>query len=133
MRDARPTGKLIVYFDGGCPVCRREIGFYRKQTGAERLHWVNLMESSSADIGDDLPLENALARFHVRRTDGTLVAGARAFALMWQHLPRFRMLGRLAALPGIVSILELTYRLVLKIRGLWRSPATCSSPERKAD
>lgn len=127
MGDSLPDKALTVYFDGGCPVCSREIGFYRRQAGADALHWVNLLEAAPTDIGKDLSLDSALARFHVRKADGTLVAGARAFALMWQQLPRFRGLGRIAALPGVVSVLELGYRLVLKVRGLWRSPAMCDT------
>jgi predicted DCC family thiol-disulfide oxidoreductase YuxK len=127
MSDNRPSNRLTVYFDGGCPVCSREIGFYRKQAGADRLHWVNLMEASPEDFGDDLSLDVALARFHVRKADGSLVAGARAFALMWQQLPRFRSLGRIAALPGVVSVLEIGYRLLLKVRGLWRAPTLCTT------
>ena len=30
---AQPQPPLTVYYDGACPVCRREIGFYRKRTG----------------------------------------------------------------------------------------------------
>lgn len=123
-----PNNRLTVYFDAGCPVCSREIGFYRRQAGADAVNWVNLLQAAPADMGDDLPFDVALARFHVRRPDGTLVSGARAFALMWQQLPRFRTLGRVAALPGVVSVLELGYRVLLKVRGLWRSPVMCEAP-----
>jgi predicted DCC family thiol-disulfide oxidoreductase YuxK len=57
---------------------------------------------------------------HVRRADGSLASGAAAFATLWQALPGWRVLGRVAALPGIAPLLELGYRGFLATRGLWR-------------
>lgn len=122
---------LTVYYDGGCPLCRREIGFYQRQPGADRIAWINLVGADPAVLGDDLDFDAAMARFHVRRPDGQLASGAMGFALLWQHLPRFRLAGRIAALPGIVHGLELGYRLVLRLRKLWRKPdAVCELPRR---
>ena len=110
---------LTVYYDGGCPVCRREIGAYRKMDGAERLDWVDLTEPG-ADTGDDLDREAALSRMHVRDADGRLLAGAAAFAAMWRAFPRTRPLGRLAGTRPALALLEPAYRLFLKARPLWR-------------
>lgn len=122
---------LIVYYDGGCPLCSREIGFYQRQPGAEDIEWVNLVTAERESLGDDLDYAAAMARFHVRRPDGRLASGALGFALMWQHLPRLRVPGRIAALPGVVHVLELGYRLVLRMRKLWRKPdAVCELPPR---
>lgn len=123
--------RLTVYYDGGCPLCSREIGFYQRQPGAENINWVNLVSAAPESLGDDLDYDAAMARFHVRRPDGRLASGALGFALMWQHLPRLRLPGRIAALPGIVQVLELGYRLVLRMRKLWRKPdAVCELPPR---
>ncbi|MDX5364143.1 MAG: DUF393 domain-containing protein [Pseudazoarcus pumilus] len=120
---------LTVYYDGGCPLCSREIGFYQRQPGAGAIHWVNLVSAEPATLGSDLDYAAAMARFHVRRPDGRLASGALAFALLWQHLPRLRVAGRIAALPGIVHVLELGYRVVLRLRALWRKPdAVCALP-----
>jgi predicted DCC family thiol-disulfide oxidoreductase YuxK len=125
------TRSLTVYFDGGCPLCRREIGFYRRRPGAERIHWVNLVEASPADLGTDLDPGAAMARFHVRDANGRLASGARGFALLWQQFSGLRWLGRVAALPGIVHVLELGYRVVLRMRRLWRKPdSVCELPPR---
>jgi len=32
-----PPLLLIIYYDGGCPVCTREIGFYQRRRGAEHV------------------------------------------------------------------------------------------------
>lgn len=121
---------LTLYFDGGCPVCTREISFYRRRRGAERIQWVNLAECDDAALGSDLSREAAFARLHARRPDGTLLSGARAFAALWQALPAFRLVGSVAALPGVVHGLEWGYRGFLRLRRLWRKDTgTCPLPD----
>lgn len=122
---------LSIYYDGGCPLCRREIGYYRRRPGADRLNWVNLLVATPDELGPDLDPADAMARLHVRGADGRLVSGARAFALLWQHLPGFQTAGRIAAMPGIVHALEIGYRLVLRVRHLWRKPSPACELPRK--
>lgn len=120
---------LTLYYDGGCPVCTREIGFYRHRRGAERIRWVNLAQCEDSELGTDLSREAAYARLHARAPDGRLLSGARAFAALWQVLPAFRLAGRIAALPGVVHLLEWGYRGFLNVRRLWRRDAViCSLP-----
>lgn len=124
-----PDPLLTLYFDGGCPVCSREIGFYQRRRGAERIHWIDLAQCEDSALGTDLSREAATARLHARRPDGRLLSGARAFAALWQALPAFRLIGRAAALPGIVHGLEWGYRGFLKLRPLWRrKAAVCALP-----
>lgn len=125
---------LAVYYDGGCPVCAREIGFYRRRRGADRIRWVNLAQCADSELGADLSRERAQARLHARRADGKLVSGAQAFAALWQALPAFRLIGRVAALPGLVHGLEWGYRGFLRVRPLWRREATaCPLPGDRQD
>jgi predicted DCC family thiol-disulfide oxidoreductase YuxK len=104
-----------VYFDGACPLCRAEISHYRAQTGADSLQFVDVAEPGT-DLGSGLEREQALARFHVRGSDGALVSGAAAFVAVWSHLPRWQWAARVARLPGILPGLELAYRAFLPIR-----------------
>lgn len=112
--------ELTVYYDGGCPICRREIAGYRRVDGAERLDWVDVSSAGPEALGDGLTAEAALARMHVRDADGRLVDGAAAFARLWESLPRTRWLGRIAGTAPALLVLEPAYRLFLKVRPLWR-------------
>jgi predicted DCC family thiol-disulfide oxidoreductase YuxK len=109
---------LQVYYDGGCPVCSREIAFYRARPGADGFVWVDV--SSEAELGAGLCREVAMARMHVRRPDGTLLSGAAAFAEMWRRMPGFKWLGWLLAMPPFGAFAELGYRGFLIARKLWR-------------
>lgn len=109
-----------VYFDGACPVCSREIAVYRTGPGADRITWTDISRCEAAELGADLPREAALARLHLRRPDGSLVAGAAAFAALWQSLPRWAWLGRLFGAGAGLWLLEAGYRAFLLVRPLWR-------------
>lgn len=109
-----------VYYDGGCPVCSREINFYRNCPGGEAFAWVDVTEAEAAALGPGLSREAALARIHVRRADGTVVTGAAAFAEIWRGMPGLRWLGRVLAVAPFSVVAELGYRLFLRVRRLWR-------------
>ncbi|WP_088916213.1 thiol-disulfide oxidoreductase DCC family protein [Granulosicoccus antarcticus] len=117
---------LTVYYDGGCPLCRREIATYQSLSGAERLNWEDVAQADER-VAPDLMRSDALARMHVRTADGKLVHGAHAFALMWQVLPKTRWLGRLAATRPALWVLEPAYRAFLKLRPLWRKQGSVVS------
>ena len=64
----------------------------------------------------DLDRVGALQRLHVRAEDGRLVSGAAAFVEVWRRLPGWRIGARIAALPGVLGLLEMGYRLFLRVR-----------------
>ncbi|WP_206185222.1 DUF393 domain-containing protein [Thioclava sp. F42-5] len=109
------TSKATVFYDGACPLCRAEIGLYREAPGADALEFVDLSDPG-ATLPDALNRDDALARFHVRTRDGRLVSGATAFAELWAQLPRWRGLARIARWPIVRTLLELAYRIFLKLR-----------------
>ena len=106
---------MTVYFDGSCPLCRLEISHYRAQEGAESLLFVDVTDPET-DLGDGLTRETALARFHVRDQNGTLISGAPAFAAIWRTLPGWRWAARFARVPGVLHVLEVTYGAFLSVR-----------------
>ena len=110
-----------VFYDGGCPLCRAEIQTYQKANGADRVRWVDANVCYESDLGEGLNRSSALARLHVRQANGDLVSGARAFIVIWQSLPHWRWLALISKIPGMLSLMELSYRSFLKLRRLWRN------------
>jgi predicted DCC family thiol-disulfide oxidoreductase YuxK len=80
-----------VYFDGGCPVCSREVAVYQRERGGQDIRWEDVTRCEPVELGPGLSREAALARLHLRRSDGELVSGAAAFTGMWMQLPRWTM------------------------------------------
>jgi predicted DCC family thiol-disulfide oxidoreductase YuxK len=105
--------KVIVWFDGGCPLCRREIALMRR---LDRAGAIQFLDVASLD-GGTCPLDRAelLARFHAME-DGRLVSGAAAFAAMWRAIPPLKPIGLLARNPLALRVLEAAYRTFLRVR-----------------
>ncbi len=117
-----------VYFDGACPVCRREIAHYRSQQGAASITWVDAANCGAAELGADLSREVALGRLHVRQADGALVSGAAAFAAIWNRLPAYSWLAGIASRRPLLKVMEAAYSGFLRLRPLWRrAPAQTSA------
>lgn len=114
---AKTQSPVTVYYDGACPVCSREIGFYQKRTG-EGVSFCDV--SAEACPAPDLTREDALRRFHVRLADGALVSGAAAFLALWRETPGFRRIGRMLSVRPVVALLDVGYDGFLKVRRLWR-------------
>ncbi|MGZ0189339.1 MAG: thiol-disulfide oxidoreductase DCC family protein, partial [Alphaproteobacteria bacterium] len=102
-RGSTMTGasSCTVYHDGACPLCRREIAFYRQRAGANAIRWVDVADADNADLGPGLDSAQAISRFHVRLGNGQLRSGAAGFAALWSALPGFRWAGRIAGAPPI--------------------------------
>ena len=108
---------MTVYFDGACPLCRAEIGYYQNQNGAEYIEFSDVSANDSA-LPDGLTRAQAMARFHVRNADGDLLSGAAAFVHIWRTLPGWRRAARIASLPGAMTVMEFGYVSFLRVRPL---------------
>ena len=106
--------ELTIYYDGSCPLCRREIALYRRWPEAERLLWLDV--SAPVPLGADLSCEAAMRRFHVRDARGRLFSGGAAFACLWRALPGWCVAGWLFAWPPMSWMLEASYRAFLPLR-----------------
>lgn len=111
------ASNTTVYFDGSCALCRAEIAHYKSCKGAEAIKFQDVSDPL-ATAGSGLNREQAMARFHMRNADGSLVSGAAAFIAIWRLLPAWRWAARLASLPGVPLFLEMSYRLFLPVRPL---------------
>jgi 3-demethoxyubiquinol 3-hydroxylase len=125
---ATPVKALTVYFDGGCPVCSKEIAYYQGQVGAQACEWIDASSCSEAALGSGLTRNAALGRFHVRHPNGELTSGMGGFAALWRVLPKTAWLGRVASFGPMPFLMDEAYRVFLAIRPLWRRAAIASDP-----
>jgi predicted DCC family thiol-disulfide oxidoreductase YuxK len=107
--------KSTVYYDGSCPLCRAEIGYYRRKDRVDALCFVDVSEPA-AETPEGITRQRAMERLHVRAGDGRILSGAAAFVEVWTRLPAWRWAVHVTSLPGALAALELGYRMFLPIR-----------------
>ena len=112
--DSEPS-KTTVYFDGACPLCQTEIGYYRRKDEAADLDFVDVSKSGAL-TPEGITQQQAMQRFHVRASDGRVLSGVAAFVEVWTCIPNWRWAARAASLPGVLATLEYGYRTFLPVR-----------------
>ncbi len=111
---------LKVYYNNNCSVCRIEINHYiRKNT--KNIKWIDISNNKEAQRELDKDASQLLRRLHVKH-DNNIYEGAKAFIILWDSLPGYRWLSKLASLPIVYQLFYVTYEIVaiflyLKNRG----------------
>jgi len=104
--------EVLVWYDGGCPFCQREIALMRR---LDRRGAITFVDVAAPDATCPIDRAKLLARFHAREGD-VLLSGAAAFAAMWRAIPLLRPLGLAARHPTVLRLLERLYRAFLRVR-----------------
>lgn len=104
--------RLTIWFDGGCPLCQREIAFMRRLDAGRRIDFIDV---AAGDASCPIDRADLLARFHARE-DGVMLSGAAAFAAMWRAVPLLRPLGLAARNRHVLAALEWLYIRFLRVR-----------------
>lgn len=110
-----PPACSLVFYDGSCPLCQREIALYSRLPALDPIVWTDVSATGfTAPAGTTT--KRLMERFHTLTPAGELISGARAFAHVWSQLPGWRILGSVAQLPGVMQLMEIAYRLFLPVR-----------------
>ncbi len=104
--------KLLVWYDGGCPLCRREIALMRR---LDRRDAIAFADATLDDTACPIDRRLLLTRLHARE-NGRVLSGAAAFAAMWRAIPVLRPLGLAARRPWVLALLEWLYLIFLRVR-----------------
>ncbi len=122
-----------VFFDGDCPLCRREIGLLRWLDRRGRIAF----EDIAAPGFDPAPLgrtrEELMASIHGRLPDGTWIDGVEVFRRLYAAVG-FGPLVALTRLPGLSHGLDVAYGLFarnrLRLTGRRCDDEACALPPR---
>ena len=114
--------KPTVFYDGGCPICRREIDHYRKLDSDQRVNWCDIDAEPKVVEGSGVSFEDAMARLHVLDRHGELRSGALAFTVIWDELPGWCWLAKLVRGLRLIGPMEWVYGIWLRRRERKRCP-----------
>ncbi|MCP5142762.1 MAG: DUF393 domain-containing protein [Chromatiales bacterium] len=110
----RTLPTLTVFFDGGCPLCSREIDHYRRierrQPGAPLIRWADITAGQDPLGQHGISLQEAMTLLHAIDTDGVRHVGAPAFVQIWSRLPYYHLLARTTTALRLTGLLDIAYR-----------------------
>ncbi len=101
---------IIVFYDGKCGLCSKEINHYRKIAPNGIFDWQDITESADDLKKEGISLSEGLKLLHAKDEEGLIHVGVDAFILIWKHLKRWRILAFCFGLPIIRPIANILYR-----------------------
>ena len=110
------TPKLTIFFDGGCPLCKREVDFLQSKNQKGALSFIDINTSDfSSDLKYGITYKQAMDRIHAVKSDGSVIKDIKVFqeaysliGLGWIYAP--------TKLPILDKFIEFIYGLWAKYR-----------------
>ena len=116
----------IVFYDGLCVVCSKEIEHYKKLKGAEKFKFLDITEKNFNAMSYGVDPYKVHKVMHVRGLDGNLYTGPNAFRAIWKELPRYKFLFSLTNNVFALFFMNIGYSCFVRIRPyLPRKKANC--------
>ena len=75
---------LEVFFDGDCPLCRREIAYLNKRVLNDEVLFTDLAGIDFSEDQAGKPRAELMARIHGKRSDGSWVEGVDLFSELYE-------------------------------------------------
>ena len=119
--------QVEVFYDGDCPLCKREIGVLRWADRRQRVRFTDIAapDFDSSTLG--ISWSTLMDRIHGRLPDGSWIEGVEVFRRLYAAVG-LGWLVWFTRLPGIAGLLEWSYRIFAKNRLKWtgRCDDSCS-------
>lgn len=100
---------IIVYYDGKCGLCAKEINYYRRIAPSGLFDWQDITQHQDDLISSGISLVDGLKLLHAKDSRGQIHVGLDAFILIWRQLRRWRVLAGLINLPIIRQVANRVY------------------------
>ena len=110
------TVKLTIFFDGGCPLCKREVDFLQSRNQKGYLKFIDINNPDfSLDFKYGITYKQAMERIHALKSDGSVIKDINVFqeaygliGLGWIYAP--------TKMPVFDKFFEFIYRIWAKYR-----------------
>ena len=74
------TAKLTIFFDGGCPLCKREVDFLQSRNQKGYLSFIDINTSDFyLDLKYGITYKQAMERIHALKIDGSVIKDIKVF------------------------------------------------------
>lgn len=120
VKNLNSAQSITVYYDGGCPICQKEISHYQGLIKTRAINWLDISKGCKELTQLGITQKQALSSLHVSDNFGNVYTGVDSFIQIWLSLKRYQIIGRLASLPLIKQSLQVLYQLITFFRLKWR-------------
>tara|TARA_B100001123_G_C15110503_1_gene947268 strand:- start:657 stop:1007 length:351 start_codon:yes stop_codon:yes gene_type:complete len=101
---------IKVFFNNSCSVCRLEINHYKK-IAKDNLEWIDITNNDDALKLTSKNQYELLRRLHVI-DNGKVVAGAKAFIVIWSNIPKYRFLSKIFKIKIFFIFFHYAYEFI---------------------
>ena len=114
--ETSPTAcEIEVFFDGGCPLCLREVTMLRRWDKRDKIRFTDIDAAGFQPESLGKTRSELMDQMHGRLPDGTWIRGVEVFRRLY-HAVGFGPLVAISRLPLISQTLDLGYLLFAKNR-----------------
>ena len=101
---------IKVFFNNSCNICRYEINHYKKNSD-NTLEWIDISNNEEALILTSKSQIELLRRLHVI-DNNQVIAGAKAFLIIWSRIPRYKILYKIFSFKPLFIMFHYLYEIV---------------------
>lgn len=101
---------IKVFFNNSCSICRYEIKHYKKVSDSS-LEWVDITNNEEALSLTSKSRKELLRRLHVI-DNGKVIGGARAFIIIWDKIPKYRILSKVLGSKIFFYFFHYAYEII---------------------
>jgi predicted DCC family thiol-disulfide oxidoreductase YuxK len=110
--------QIEVFYDGDCPLCRREIAMLRRMDRKRQIRFTDIAAVDFQASSDEVSWDDLMSEIHGRLPDGSWIRGVEVFRRLYSAVG-WGPLVRLSRLPLVSSMLAWGYRLFARNRLRW--------------
>ncbi len=115
MSASLPQAELEVFFDGGCPLCRREVNLLARWDRRGKIRFTNIDDPAFSATAIGTSQSQLMAEMHGRLPDGTWIKGVEVFRRMYAAVGLGPIVW-LSRWPIISQLLDVGYWVFAKNR-----------------
>lgn len=123
--------ELELFYDGGCPLCSREIAFIRGRDKHGRICFTDIAAESFDTEALGVEFEQLMAEIHGRLPDGRWIRGVEVFRRLYTAIG-WNWIVAATRWPGVKQALDLAYRVFAKNRLRWTGRCTTACGTRSS-
>jgi predicted DCC family thiol-disulfide oxidoreductase YuxK len=107
--------EVEVFFDGECPLCKREIDMIRRRDVNHKILFTDITDETFAPRAIGKSIVELMSQIHGRLPNGELIVGPEVFRKLYSAIGFSRVV-RLSRVAGISHMLEVGYRFFARYR-----------------